>query len=270
MIDPDFYKKVNQVQDPLTGTEIMAPILYYFIRSIRPQRLLEYGMGYSTFFILKALADNVAAFKKEKQRLIKKKYNEKLTISKENFYSFFFDKEAAFLNSEFYINDYQPKLICFEKLPAEHSYTTSIIQTIKALKLDNYLYIIHGNPCTQSDEIPASLLPLDFIWNDDDSYYKFFKTYWGLMNNHNSYLLYHSTEETTSLGMAELGKIKQSLVNRDDNEILSIIEPHKLHQSSFTIIRKKGKKEVLHFDIPSHQEKIYKNFLNFRQQFGNK
>lgn len=269
MFDRHFYKKANEIRDPLTGTENMAPFLYYMIRSIRPQNVLEYGMGYSTIFMLKALSDNIKAYEKEKKSILKKKANFPTPISLEDFKSFFLDKEAPLYDPEYYLKPYSPQLICFEKLPKSHEYTQNILKVVDDLNLGYLLTLIEGDACTQSEKIPSSFLPLDFVWNDDDSYYHFFKTYWGLLNNVNAHLLIHSTEGTGSLNLLEMEKIRQNLKNEENEsnyEFMSILEPHKLHQRSFTIIRKKGNKEQIHLDIPNHQTRVYENFLVLKEK----
>jgi predicted O-methyltransferase YrrM len=40
------------------GTELMAPLLYSLIRFVRPQRILEIGLGYTTPWLIKGLEDN--------------------------------------------------------------------------------------------------------------------------------------------------------------------------------------------------------------------
>lgn len=265
MLDDEFFGKANRIRDPLTGTEIMAPILYNYIRSIRPQNVLEYGMGYSTIFILQALSDNLKSFHEEKKALINKCSSFPSPISPEDFNKWFFDKNAPFYDPSYYMKNYAPQLICFEKLPKSHRYTQTVLEVIESLNLIPFLTLIEGDACTESELIPKAFLPLDFIWNDDDSYYKFYKTYWKLLNNNDAYLLYHSTESTTSLGNSEMEKIKLALQNEKGSEIISIIEPHKLHQRSFTIIRKKGNKPQINFDIPAHQKNIYENFLLFKK-----
>lgn len=266
MIDLNFLKAVEKIRDPLTGTENMAPLLYFFVKSLRPVNLLEYGIGYSTLFLLKALEENVKSHCFERQHLASKNIPHDYSFTGDCFNNFFFDKHTAFLNPKFYIDDYKPKLVCFEKLPGDHPYCSNMINIINDLGLAEYLHLIHGNACEESHKIPAEFLPLDFIWNDDDSYYKFFKAYWELMNSETSYILYHSTEASTSLGFADLEKIKKALSYEDGHELLTMVEPHKLHQNSFTVIRKSSEKNFLRFDIPSDQEKIVLSHKEFKNK----
>ena len=264
MFDLEFFKKVEAIRDPLMGTEIMAPMLYYLIRSVRPARVLEYGMGYSTFFILKALADNIKEFQHEKEQLLNKNSDYPTPISQEDFDKWLFDNNPPLLDPAFYKKVYAPQLICFEKLPKTHDYSSKILNSIKELNLDHLLTFIHGDACTDIKKIPQHLFPLDFIWCDDGFHYKFFKIYWNLMNDNDSYLLFHSTVNTSITRKAAMDKIKAALSNKKNYQLIDVIEPHKLHQRSFTILHKFNNKDEVHFDLPEHQEKIYNKFLNLK------
>src|SRR5262245_31774502 len=47
------------------GVELASPLIYSIIRFVRPKSLLEVGAGYSSAFMLQALADTVDNFKRE-------------------------------------------------------------------------------------------------------------------------------------------------------------------------------------------------------------
>ena len=40
------------------GTELMAPLLYSLVRFVRPQTILEIGLGYTTPWLAKGIEDN--------------------------------------------------------------------------------------------------------------------------------------------------------------------------------------------------------------------
>lgn len=266
MLNQEFFDVAEELRDPLTGTEMMAPLLYYLIRSNRAMNVLEYGTGYSTLFILKALSDNLLDFNSEIKDLKAKKSSYQPAISPEEFDEWFFDKSAPFYDPAYYMRGYKPKLICFEKLPPSHEYTQKLLTIVDKLKLTPFLMLIQGEPCGQSEKIPKEYLPIDLAWNDDDSYYKFFNEYWDLLNENNGALLYHNTISATSLVVSELEKIKIKLESIKEYEWINIVEPHKLHQRSFTMIKKRPKSQSIHFDQPNHQKAIYSSFLDFLEQ----
>src|SRR5258708_4436925 len=62
MIIDDNFMRVAQGAfypfSPYSGTEHVAPLLYSLARLIRPKIVVEYGSGYTTLFLLAALAEN--------------------------------------------------------------------------------------------------------------------------------------------------------------------------------------------------------------------
>ena len=53
MLDTEFFfSQVESLKSPLSGSELMAPLLYALIRSIRPRSVVEVGMGaYDAFHL---------------------------------------------------------------------------------------------------------------------------------------------------------------------------------------------------------------------------
>jgi hypothetical protein len=156
MLDLEFLKIAEKLKDPLSGTEIMAPLLYYLVRSTRPEHALEFGAGYSTLFILKGLADNLSHYKSEIQALRSKNSSFSKSLSTLEFDLWFDDKNAPFYNPKYYMKEYKPQLICFEKLPKNHSYTQKVLDVIKELDLYQFLTFIEGSPCGQSIMVPKN------------------------------------------------------------------------------------------------------------------
>src|SRR5919108_2855145 len=64
-LSKDFWSAVEQLRASRMGTELMGPLLYSLIRSLRPRSVVEAGMGYTSPFIAQALADNVDDFNAE-------------------------------------------------------------------------------------------------------------------------------------------------------------------------------------------------------------
>src|SRR4051812_22245345 len=55
--EQDFRAAVERLRVPGMGTEVVAPMLALLIQVVRPQRVLEVGMGYTTPFLVRALAE---------------------------------------------------------------------------------------------------------------------------------------------------------------------------------------------------------------------
>ena len=68
-LDACFYKAVEPLYFSGMGTENVAPLLYSLIRTTRPQRLLEVGLGYTTPFMAQGLKDNIAEFEADREVL---------------------------------------------------------------------------------------------------------------------------------------------------------------------------------------------------------
>ncbi len=58
-IDKRFLDQVSSLFNPVMGTELISHLLYSLIRSVKPRRVIEVGLGYTTPFMLQALADNI-------------------------------------------------------------------------------------------------------------------------------------------------------------------------------------------------------------------
>ncbi|HUG35828.1 MAG TPA: hypothetical protein VML54_02690, partial [Candidatus Limnocylindrales bacterium] len=51
------------------GVELVSPLLYSLIRCAKPRSALEVGAGYSSLFILQALADNAEEFERHRAEM---------------------------------------------------------------------------------------------------------------------------------------------------------------------------------------------------------
>ena len=60
LVDPTFLKLVKPLYDLHMGAENLGPTLYALVRFTKPARILEVGAGYTSAFLLQALADNAA------------------------------------------------------------------------------------------------------------------------------------------------------------------------------------------------------------------
>lgn len=92
------------------GTELVAPFLYNFCRLTRPEKILEIGMGYTTPFLLDAIADNQEIYVDGNidDDYLKKNYSPKLISINDTWDS----KFDCMLNNplvDFYIEKFQGK-----------------------------------------------------------------------------------------------------------------------------------------------------------------
>ena len=63
--------KYSKLLNPGMGTENVGPILYSFIQKVRPEKVLEIGLGYTTAFIAESLKKVKNNFEYESKLLSK-------------------------------------------------------------------------------------------------------------------------------------------------------------------------------------------------------
>ncbi len=199
-------------------TENVSLFLYSLIKCSRPKNIIEVGFGYSTLFILKSIRDiqkevlpfPEKVFSEEKNTFSGKKYNPTFNVV-ENY------------SHQNHIKNYS----CLEKFD-----TTKNINFINS-SIDEYL--------------KSSKEKYDFVWIDFGSasdYMHFFKIFLEKLNS-GGFIIIHSTLDNL---FGKLFVTELKLMNSYENslEIMSIVEPHKSVQNSFTIIKK-----VLDYNIYS-------------------
>ena len=75
-------KKYLRLLNPGMGTENVGPLIYNLIQIIRPEKVLEVGLGYSTALIVEGLSKSKINFEKERKSLLnfyKSSYTPKIT-----------------------------------------------------------------------------------------------------------------------------------------------------------------------------------------------
>tara|TARA_Y100000589_G_scaffold330592_1_gene380726 strand:+ start:214 stop:912 length:699 start_codon:yes stop_codon:yes gene_type:complete len=218
MIDNKFLKVARDLFSPTMGTENIGPFIYDIIKITRARKILEIGGGYTSIFILKALADNEILFSDDS--LIEK------TLKNDAYYN---SKENI---SRLYIVD-----------DLSHPQTTAnlISKKAKQLNLDSYLTLHDADFMTFSKDFPDSELPIDLLWldcGDLNAYQIFLKEYFPLVNKSGGIVLIHSllTNLHGQFFLKQL-KLSQATNQFNDFEMISLLEPHKTRQNSLTMLR---------------------------------
>jgi hypothetical protein len=265
MLNAHFLETVEPLRAPLSGTELMAPLLYSLVRSLRPRRLIEVGMGYTTPFIAQALADNVADFRRETEQL-KRKTEELVEGEAESSGDAekrWFEAEPVGADPGYYLSEYEPHLYAFDDFSDGYSSAPRVLEALKRLDLCGRITFIQGNPCGRSREIDPGHLPIDFAWNDASWPDEFFEEYWPLIDPDGGVILFHNTVNSyigNVLPVKNL-KLRQAASGLNDFEMISLVEPHKLNQRSFTMARKiSGFKERY---LETRREEIAQNIARF-------
>ena len=187
---------------PGLGTESVAPFLRSFIQMVRPQRILEVGAGYTTPFLLDGLENN------------------KMILDEGNL-----DMEYL----EWHKKHYDPKLVILD---------TSVKYDLKerGFNFDSkYVEFIEGKFQGKSQKLFDTYGPFDFVWYDcgvPEDYRDFMFEYWDICSQ---YVIFHYTysfQKPNPFLEIVMGHAT------GNPQRIDILEPHKNHQGSITILKK--------------------------------
>lgn len=221
MLDRDFLGTVEPLYSPVMGTEAMAPLLYSLIRFERPRNLLEVGAGYTTPFILKALADNTACFTRE------------LNSG---------DQQGQAKVNDFYDQGYAPKLLCIDNDSHPDSTASKVMMVAQELQLEKYINIVFDSFEGYSKKLEQNAPPFDLVWFDCGGiveYTFFVNEFWPYINPNGGLLLLHSTQTNLTLNhFIKSIKLRQATSEFNNMELIGFLEPHKQAQNSVTVIRR--------------------------------
>ena len=186
------------------GTEQMAPLLYSLVRFVRPQNILEIGLGYTTPWLAKGLEDN-----------------EEIHI----------DGNA---DMEYFGKPYKPKLICIDDMSQKES---SASQAAMNYKDNQYVEVIESRFQNKAQEIKDKFGMIDFAWFDCGGH----KEYGEFLNEYlpicSGYVLLHYTyyRGKPNPNYTEV----ETYCSHEEWERVDLIEPHKYRQGSFTMLKRR-------------------------------
>ncbi|MDH6578562.1 class I SAM-dependent methyltransferase [Kitasatospora sp. MAP5-34] len=221
MIDDAFMAAAATLSVPEMGTDATAPMLYWLIRTTRPQHVLEVGMGYTTPFLAQALHDNAVAVELERSRLG--------------------DPDAAELqpmaHPAYYEQPYRPRLVCIDRMTDPTSSAPRAMKVLDELGLSGLCTVLEGDLTGSGEAVRQELGLVDFAWIDTWDTLAFVREYWELINPAGGMLAVHYLM-TYPQGRAVLHYI-QSLAGPEGGlELTNLREPHRFGQNSTTLIRR--------------------------------
>lgn len=231
---------------PGSGTEHVALLLYSLMRTIRPARVIEFGSGYTTLFMLAALADNAADVAEEEAQLRLKTaaagdwsvigQGIEHPAVKEWFNG---GHKACAVDPRYYICPYAPRLYAFEKRNGDHDYVGRMTQAVADLGYGSFFTYVPG--CRFDIEaLPPEAFPIDLAWNDDSHCELFYEQFWPALNPDGGLMIFHNTASVES-SWDLMRRLAEKHAPAGDMEMLTLQEPHKLNQNSCTILRKTTK-----------------------------
>ncbi|MFD4831265.1 hypothetical protein ACFWPV_15630 [Streptomyces uncialis] len=222
MLHSDFASSVKSLHVPEMGTESVAPLLYWLLRTTRPQCVLEVGMGYTTPFLAKALIDNKEAIRQERELLGTPEGSECQPLA----------------YGDYYNEPYEPKLICLDRMTDPASSATRALGVMEDLDLTSCCEVIEGDLRGSSGRVRETAGSIDFAWIDTWNTLAFIREYWDLIDSAGGMLAIHYLM-TYPEGRAVL-RYLESLRSREGGrlEITNLREPHRVAQNSVTLLRR--------------------------------
>jgi predicted O-methyltransferase YrrM len=224
------------------GVELVSPYLYSLIRLTRPQRVLEVGAGYSSAFILQALADNREEDRRHRELMRGQvRLDQHVGLTRLTHGTGLLRRHPLPLAlPEYYDSEHNPKLAIIDN-DSHPASTASLVQQIAGTLGLSDLLEFHGGDFRGLSKKFHGQPPFDLVWFDCgslDEYTDFLEEYWGLINPDGGFLVLHSTLTNLQIRYVVQGlKLKQATEQFNRFELLSLLEPHKWRQNSLTMIR---------------------------------
>jgi predicted O-methyltransferase YrrM len=227
----EFRMRAAAVFTPSMGTENMAPLLYALARFIRPKNVLEIGAGYTTLFLLQALADNDADHRHEIAAIAK---GARTTGQRR--------ARHSLLRVEHYRTPHRPKLFSIDDDSHPERPAARVRGMAKALGLGPYLRFEQTTSQSFAKRWKRrSSLRFDLMWLDAGgllAYEHYLRDLFPLVTADGGMIVLHSTETNLEAQVfVRKLKLAQATTEFCKFELLGLLEPHKLAQNSCLLIR---------------------------------
>jgi predicted O-methyltransferase YrrM len=236
LTDERFHAAVETLRVPAMGTDAVAPLLHALLKMVRPQRVLEVGMGYTTPFLARALAEIAEETLTHGPALAAKTrpYLDSGTpLDDEWMYG-----EPALLAPDFYNAAYRPKLVAVDDQSIPESSSPRVWGVLRDLGLDELITVVNADLRECVQHFPADFKTIDFAWVDAWECLYFFDNFWDLVNPNGGLVVMHYLM-TYPEGEAFLRYLSALQDSRPGEfEVVNLLEPHKLSQNSVTILRR--------------------------------
>jgi predicted O-methyltransferase YrrM len=199
---PEFLEAVRPLYNLDMGCENMGPMLYSFLRFLKPNRVLEVGAaGYTSIYLLQALKDNRVELEAVANAKATRSGKDEKRLMENMFLNTFHEEEST-----------TATLHIIEKESTKTTVAHLVKKFAKKLQCSDSLKLI-GADCFDHKQLGEKVF--DFIWMDDittdDKFPALFEEYW---NNHlkdGGYIAVHSTltNTVTRKWMAEVANRKK-------------------------------------------------------------
>lgn len=253
-----FREVVERLWVPGMGTDVVAPLLSQLIHMVRPTRVLEVGMGYTTPFLAKALAEVEQRIQTEKAALVAK--SEPYLREGRDFDEEWIANRPALLVPGFYNRRRETRFIAVDDLSDEHSSAHEVREALEGLGLADRVTVVNSRLRDCRKALPEDFAPIDFAWVDAWDCLYFFEKFWDLINPDGGLVVMHYLM-TYPEGEAVLEYIADSQrLRTGEIEVLNLLESQKLRQNSLTVIRKTSGTEPKQYSDVGENPRIYGEF----------
>jgi len=223
-------------------TENVGPFIYSTIKTIRPKKILEIGAGYTSIFFGHALKEI-----EEEDIFDVNLLNEQQVDPK-------WERRQRLLNKNYQFKSDSKLIIVDNFSKQKHDTARPVDNAINKLNINKYIDFVEadGMDLQKINELISKSLPLDFVFLDFGAGAALpilFKFYFERINNQGGYIMVHSTL-TNAMHRLWLAELKLKYNNDSSVEIMSFLEPNKIMQNSFTLIKKNKETETGQFNPP--------------------
>lgn len=253
-MDAEFLAVAQRYLDPYqfsSGTESTAILLYGLVKLHRPRTVLEYGSGYSTLFVLRALADNMEDVEKEHQQLIEKTNKTKilerlLEVQRGAAADASFTKmlgawfasagRACAANPEFYTKPYQPRVYSLHTCAVTEQRSAAVSAAARVLGVE-HLFERVATAEARKTSISETTWPIDLAWCARGDYREFFTEFWNCLSPSGGLMVFHDVPGQPDL-YEHVQWMKEQRRLLGDLQLLILQEPHKLARNGCAILRR--------------------------------
>ncbi|MEV4947956.1 class I SAM-dependent methyltransferase [Streptomyces sp. NPDC053755] len=232
----EFRSAVARLSVPGMGTEVVGPLLANLIQLLRPRRVLEVGMGYTTPFLAAALADAEKTVAAESLALAAKT-REHLAAGRALDDAWLL-AEPPLVTPSLHLEPYRPRLAAVDNLSIADSSAGRVREVLTELGLDDRVTVVNADLKDSLGKLPEGFAPIDFAWVDAWECLWFFDHFWDLIDPDGGLIVMHylMTYPEGDAVRRYLEKFQQR--NPGELEVVSLLESQKLMQNSVTILRR--------------------------------
>ncbi|MFG2914323.1 hypothetical protein ACGF0D_15705 [Kitasatospora sp. NPDC048298] len=236
IFDDRFRAAVERLRVPGMGTEVVAPLLSHLIHLARPRRVLEVGMGYTTPFLAKALAEAEELAAAEAAALVRK--TRPYLADGRELDEAWIDSEPALLLPAGYREPYEPRFVAIDDLSDSGSSAPLVTEVLGELGLAERVTVVNSDMRGAVGRLPEEFRPIDFAWVDAWDCLYFFENFWELIDPDGGIVVMHYLM-TYPEGEAILDYIAETQrLAPGEFEMLNLLESRKLRQNSMTVLRR--------------------------------